>query len=51
MEQELGDYQIRPDQDRKFKCGIVKVGKYFNKICGEQTISRHSNDVIMGLLY
>ena len=25
-EPECGDYQIRPDPDRKFKCGIVKVG-------------------------
>ena len=32
VEQEGGDYQIRPEQDRKFKCGIVKVGKYFNKL-------------------
>ena len=25
LEPELGEHQIRPDQDRKFKCGIVKV--------------------------
>ena len=25
-EPEFGDYQIRPDPDRKFKCGVVKVG-------------------------
>jgi len=24
QEPEFGDFQIRPDQDRKFKCGIVK---------------------------
>ena len=27
QEPEFGDFQIRPDQDRKFKCGIVKVGR------------------------